>query len=100
MTGYDAVIAGGGLAGLSLAAHLAASTWRDRRVLVVDDPARPPGAVCWGFWSATPDLLDAAVSRSFDRVGIHAAGRSRVLPLARTGTRWSAAPTWSALYGS
>jgi lycopene beta-cyclase len=78
---FDAVIAGGGLAGLSLAAHLAASRWRDRTVLVVDDPARPAEAVSWGFWSAAPGLLDAAVSRSFDRVRIHAAGTSRVLPL-------------------
>ncbi len=78
---YDVVIAGGGLAGLSLAAHLAASGWRDRSVLVVDDPTRPPDAVRWGFWSAATGLLDAAASRTFDRLGIHAAGRSRILPL-------------------
>jgi lycopene beta-cyclase len=81
MSGFDAVIAGGGLAGLSLAAHLAAGGWRYRSVLVVDDPAHPPTAVSWGFWSAGPGLLHAAVSRSYRRVRIHAAGESRVLPL-------------------
>jgi len=45
---YDAVIAGGGLSGLSLAAHLAAFGWRDHSVLVVDDPAARPSAQSWG----------------------------------------------------
>ena len=65
---YDAVIAGGGLAGLTLAAHLAAGGWRDRRVLVVDDRAARPTAVSWGFWSDRAGLLDAAVSRTYERV--------------------------------
>lgn len=78
---FDAVIAGGGLSGLSLAAHLATAGWQDRAVLVVDDAARRPAATSWGFWSAAPDLLDAAVSRSYRRVRVHAAGRSSVLPL-------------------
>ena len=81
---YDAVIAGGGLSGLSLAAHLAVTgDWRNRRVLIIDDAAARPMAVCWGFWSATPGLLDAAVSHTYDRVAIHAAGSSRVLSLGR-----------------
>src|SRR4051794_31777030 len=81
MPGYDAVIAGGGLSGLSLAAHLAAGGWRDRSVLVVDDPRARPPATSWGFWSAGPGLLDSAVSHTYDRVRIHAAGASRLVPL-------------------
>jgi flavin-dependent dehydrogenase len=80
---YDAVIAGGGLAGLSLAAHLAAGGWRDRRVLVVDDRAARPSAVAWGFWSARPGLLDDAVSHTYDRVRVRAAGTDLTLPLGR-----------------
>jgi lycopene beta-cyclase len=79
----DAVIAGGGLSGLSLAAHLAAGGWRDRAVLVVDDPAATPRAMSWAFWSASPGLLDAAVSRTYRQVWVHAAGTSRLLPLGR-----------------
>jgi lycopene beta-cyclase len=81
MPEFDAVIAGGGLSGLSLAAHLAAGGWRDRRVLVVDDLAARPRAVGWGFWSRRPGLLDEAVSRTYERVRVHAAGSARELPL-------------------
>ncbi len=80
---FDAVIAGGGLSGLSLAAHLAARGWGDRAVLVVDDPAARPAARRWGFWSAGPELLDAAVSRSYGQVRVHAGGTDAVLPLGR-----------------
>jgi lycopene beta-cyclase len=77
----DAVIAGGGLSGLSLAARLAAGTWRERRVLVVDDAGRMPTAQSWAGWSARPGLLDAAVSRTYRQVLVHAGGASRVVPL-------------------
>lgn len=79
----DAVIAGGGLSGLSLAAHLAAGPWRNRRVLIFDDAAARPMAVRWGFWSDRAGLLDAAVSHTYDQVRICAAGASRVVPLGR-----------------
>jgi lycopene beta-cyclase len=82
---WDAVIAGGGLSGLSLAAHLAVDGWHDRRVLVIDDP-RGPKTDAWAFWAARPigtAVLDAAVSRSFDRVRIHAAGASATVGLGR-----------------
>jgi lycopene beta-cyclase len=79
MPAYDAVIAGGGLAGLSLAAHLAAYGWGDRRVLVVDDGR--PSARSWGFWSTGGGLLDAAVSRSYAAVRIDADGTPRRLAL-------------------
>jgi lycopene beta-cyclase len=79
---YDAVIAGGGLSGLSLAAHLARSGWRNRSVLIVDDGHRPEAA-SWAYWSATEDGLGSAVSRTFRRVQVNAAGRSMVVPLGR-----------------
>jgi len=72
--GYAAVIAGGGLAGLSLAAHLAASTWRDRRVLIVFDsvtasPGTPAGAQLaftgWEVRYADP-VFDADTPTLFD----------------------------------
>jgi lycopene beta-cyclase len=84
-TDWDAVIAGGGLSGLSLAAHLAADGWHDRRVLVVDDPDGPK-TDAWAFWAARPigaGVLDAAVCRSFDRVRIYAAGATATVGLGR-----------------
>ncbi len=80
---FDAVIAGGGLSGLSLAAHLATSAWRDRSVLVVDDAHARPSAVSWGYWSAEPGLLDEAISQTYQQVRIVADGASRLLPLGR-----------------
>jgi len=80
---FDAVIAGAGLSGMSLAAHLATRGWRDRRVLVIDDTGAAPAAVCWGFCSAGAGLLDAAVSHTYRQVRVHAAGTSRVVPLGR-----------------
>lgn len=79
---FDAVIAGGGLSGLSLAARLATGGWRHRRVLLVDDPAGEP-TERWGFWSTGGGLLDAAVSQRYAQVRICAGGESRVLPLGR-----------------
>jgi lycopene beta-cyclase len=78
---YDAVIAGGGLSGLSLAAHLSAAGWGDHSVLIVDDPHLRPMATCWAWWSRTPGLLDAAVSHTFTQLRVHAAGASRLLSL-------------------
>jgi lycopene beta-cyclase len=83
MPEVDAVIVGGGLSGLSLAAHLAANGWGDRSVLVVDDPRVRPSAVSWGFWSAEPGLLGAAASRTYEQVRVHTAGTSHLLPLGR-----------------
>lgn len=80
---WDAVIAGGGASGLSLACHLAAGGWRDRRVLVVDDGSRPLEGRAWAYWSAGPGLLDAAVDRSFDRFRLCAPGRTVHVPLHR-----------------
>ena len=67
---WDAVIAGGGPSGLSLAAHLAAGQWRNRRVLLVDDGSRPLDGRAWAFWSAGGGLLDAAAERCFDRLRV------------------------------
>lgn len=94
---WDVVIAGGGAAGLSLAAHLAAGAWRDRAVLVVDDAAQDPETLAWASWSARPRLLDGAVVRGWDQARVAADGWSAILPLAPyryqlvTGTSLAAA---------
>lgn len=77
------LIAGGGLSGLSLAAHLAAEPVVDRPVLVVDDGSHRVESMVWSSWADRPGLLDAAVSRRFDRVRMHAAGQTRTVGLGR-----------------
>lgn len=78
---YDAVIAGGGLSGLSLVAHMAGGGWQGRNVLLVNDPATT-AVSAWAYWSTGAGLLDPAASRQFRRLAVHSAGLSRVLPLA------------------
>ncbi|OXM45415.1 lycopene cyclase family protein [Amycolatopsis alba] len=75
------LIAGGGLSGLSLAAHLAARTEPLGPITVVDDGSRPIAQAGWASWSDRPGLLDTAVSRTFDRFRVHAGGRERIVDL-------------------
>lgn len=81
---FDAIIAGGGLSGLSLAAHLSAGAGRDLSLLVVDDgaPARRP-ATSWGYWTTGAGLLDRVAHRAYERVTVHAGGAGGVVPLGR-----------------
>lgn len=76
------VIAGGGLSGLSLAAHLAVADHR-HPVIVVDDGSRPIEAATWASWSDRPGLLDAAASRWFEQIRVHVLGETKVLRLGR-----------------
>jgi lycopene beta-cyclase len=76
------VIAGGGMSGLSLAAHLAVADHR-HPVVIVDDGSRPLETMTWASWSSRPGLLDAAASRWFDKIRVHVNGRTTVLRLGR-----------------
>ncbi|MCP2244072.1 lycopene cyclase family protein [Lentzea aerocolonigenes] len=76
------VIAGGGMSGLSLAAHLAVADHR-HPVVVIDDGSRPLDTTTWASWSSRPGLLDAAASRWFDKIRVHVNGRTTVLRLGR-----------------
>lgn len=86
------MIAGGGASGLSLACHLAAGGWGERRVLVVDDGSRPLADRRWAFWSTDTGLLGDAVRCAFDRLRVHAAGRDLDVPLGRYRYRVVAGP--------
>jgi lycopene beta-cyclase len=76
------VIAGGGMSGLSLAAHLAVADHR-HPVVVIDDGSRPLETRAWASWSAGPGLLDAAAGRWFDKIRVHVNGRTTMLRLGR-----------------
>lgn len=75
------VILGGGLSGLSLAAHLAATRARPGPVLVVDDAARDITAASWASWTRRTALLDSAATEMFDRMRVYAGGHDRTLAL-------------------
>jgi lycopene beta-cyclase len=74
------VIAGGGLSGLSLAAHLTVADHR-HPVTVVDDGSSSLDGRTWASWTDRPGLLDGAASRWFERIRVHVNGRTTVIPL-------------------
>ena len=71
MTHYDFVIAGGGLAGLSLACRLAETPAFDPcSILIVEQDAKTRNDRTFSFWSDGPGPFDAAISRSWDRLRV------------------------------
>ncbi|WP_037310020.1 lycopene cyclase family protein [Amycolatopsis orientalis] len=82
------LIAGGGLSGLSLTAHLAARPEPLGPIVVVDDGRRPLATAGWASWSAEPGLFGEAVSRTFDRFHVHAEGHDRRVDLGRYRYRY------------
>lgn len=75
----DAVIVGAGLAGLSLACHLVAAGWGDRRVMLVEPHPGVLRRSGWAYWSRGADLFDPAASSVFDRLRIRTSDEERTL---------------------
>lgn len=78
---YDIILAGGGLAGLSLACHLVHSPLQDRSILIVDQDAKEHDHRTFGFWTRDACLFDAAVCRSWSRLQVAANGYEQLLDL-------------------
>ncbi len=86
MDTYDFVIAGGGLAGLSLACQLVRSPLCGAKILIVD---RRPDALdqrLWSYWTEHPTLFDPIVSQAWSH--IHVASHSHTLTSALPGCRF------------
>lgn len=81
-TTVDFIIAGGGLAGLSLACHMVRTHLRDRSILIVDRDPKQQNDRTWGFWSKRETLFDAAISQSWCRMQVVSEDQApRVIPL-------------------
>ncbi len=65
---YDFIIAGGGVAGLSLAYHLINSPLRDRSILIIDRQRKNRNDRTLSYWGSTP--FDAIAYRSWDRLRV------------------------------
>ncbi|MDX1907535.1 MAG: lycopene cyclase family protein [Bacteroidia bacterium] len=74
---YDIVLAGGGMAGLSLAYRaLKAGIWADKRILIVDAAAKTHNDRTWCFWEAAPGPFEEIVYRTWTDLRVFAqAGR-------------------------
>ena len=67
---YDFILAGGGVAGLSLAYHLVRSPLRTRSMLVVDREAKDRNDVTLSFWADRPTLFDLIVDRTWSKLQV------------------------------
>ncbi|GHS86820.1 hypothetical protein AGMMS50218_07430 [Actinomycetota bacterium] len=79
----DALIIGGGAAGLALAARLADSEFRRRRVIVVDDDSRPLADRAWAYWSDVAADTEAAGAQAFDRFWVRTGDAAHLVELDR-----------------
>ena len=71
---YDVAILGAGLAGLSLAARLAAPRFSGLRVLLVEPRSSYVRDRTWSYWALDPHPFQAAVSASWTRWAVAADG--------------------------
>lgn len=74
MTSYDVIIAGGGVAGLSLAHHLVHSPLRDRSILIVDRDRETCTDRALSFWADGPTGFEGAEYRTWDRLRVAGPG--------------------------
>lgn len=70
MKHYDFIIAGGGVAGLSLAYHLIQSPMRDRSIVIIDRDHKSCNDRTLCFWSDQPTAFDSILFRSWDRLRV------------------------------
>ena len=92
---FDAVIVGGGAAGLSLACHLADADWSGA-VLVIDDGSHPLEHRAWAWWAKEDGLLDPVASIVCDRQRVAGPGWRRDMALAPYSYRSVTGPELSA----
>lgn len=70
---YDYIIAGGGMAGLSLAFYLSQSHLRGKKTLVIDRENKTANDRTWCFWEKENSAFDETVFRRWQGVFFHGA---------------------------
>ncbi|MGC2239060.1 MAG: lycopene cyclase family protein [Pyrinomonadaceae bacterium] len=79
---FDYIIAGGGMAGLSLAFYLDESRLRERKILVIDRAAKTANDHTWCFWEKSESAFEEIVFRKWKGVWFHGTrGFSEILDL-------------------
>ncbi|HEX9956578.1 MAG TPA: lycopene cyclase family protein [Fibrella sp.] len=71
MKKYDYVIAGGGMAGLSLAYYLTLSKLRDRSVLIIDREVKNTNDRTWCFWERGDGPFEPIIFRKWNTVDFY-----------------------------
>lgn len=68
---YDYIIAGGGLAGLSLARRLNQSRLRDKKTLIIDAEAKTSNDHTWCFWEKGAGEFEDLVFHKWKKLGFY-----------------------------
>lgn len=68
MSTYDFIIAGGGVAGLSLAYRMVTSRLRGHSILIAEREVKDHYECTWRYWTDQPTHLDHLVFRSWNQV--------------------------------
>ncbi|MCO6510323.1 MAG: hypothetical protein J5I65_05970 [Aridibacter famidurans] len=75
---FDYIIAGGGLAGLSLARRINRSSLRDRRLLIIDREEKASNDHTWCFWSDRDLGFEDIVFHRWKKLGFYGADGERL----------------------
>lgn len=67
---YDYIIAGGGMAGLSLAYYLSKSSLQTANVLIIDSSAKTSNDRTWCYWSTEEDDFSKLAEKEWSKIGI------------------------------
>lgn len=70
-TDFAYIIAGGGMAGLSLAYYLSKSILGDLPILIIDQFHKEKNDKTWCYWSDKPEEFDKIVEKSYDSLWFH-----------------------------
>jgi len=72
---YDYIIAGGGLAGLSLAFYMNQSVLRNKQILIIDKDRKDKNDHTWCFWETDRENpFDPIIFRRWSEVGFYGSG--------------------------
>lgn len=68
---YDYIIAGGGMAGLSLAFYLVQSSLKNKKILIIDREIKNQNDHTWCFWEAEESAFETIIYRKWNGVWFH-----------------------------
>ncbi len=89
MQKYDFIIAGGGLAGLSLAYYMNQTVLREKSILIIDQDTKTKNDRTWCFWEKeNQNPFDAIVHRKWNKVYFHGTNFSDTLNLGEYSYKW------------
>lgn len=78
---YDYIIAGGGMAGLSLAYYFNQSSLRTKKILIIDREPKDKNDRTWCFWEKGESAFEPIVHRHWQKIWFHGTNFSERLDL-------------------